>query len=78
MKKTFLILGLGAVLGGAVALLVQPAPTGAQSPSGGNIAAGPGGMWVLRGNRVSVCVGGLIADGNRPPAPICGPSTPVQ
>lgn len=68
---------LGMVVGIVAGLAVSSSPTDAQGPSATHIAAGPGGVWVLRGNRISVCIPGQVRQGVAPAAPICGPSSTI-
>lgn len=42
------------------------------------IANAQGGVFVVRGNRVSVCVSGMLYKQNEPPAPHCGPATTLK
>lgn len=38
------------------------------------IAPGPGGMWIVYGNRVRICSGGNLPPGSAPPVPECSES----
>lgn len=42
------------------------------------IAPGPGGMWVVHGDTVRVCIGGAVQAGVAPPTPRCGDATPLR
>lgn len=48
----------------------DPAPIGAAAPVA--IAPGPGGMWIVYGNRLRVCVAGERPAGIDPFTPECG------
>ncbi len=41
------------------------------------IAPGPGGMWIVYGNRVRICSGGNLPPGSAPPVPECAESIPL-
>jgi len=46
------------------------APIGSAAPV--SIAPGPGGMWIVYGNRLRVCVAGALPAGVEPFTPECG------
>lgn len=46
------------------------APVGTAAPVA--IAPGPGGMWIVYGNRLRVCVAGELPAGVQPFTPECG------
>lgn len=69
-------LALGLALAWALALGAD-----ARAQSAGRdvaIAPGPGGMWIVQGGTVRVCVGGPIQSGVNPPAPRCGDAAPLR
>lgn len=53
----------------------QPAPT--PNAAFVAIAPGPGGMWIVYGNRVRICSGGNLPPGSAPPVPECSESIPL-
>lgn len=71
---------LGLALGLVLALVLvrsdvraqrsESAPVGAAVPVA--IAPGPGGMWIVYGNRLRVCVAGALPAGVQPFTPECG------
>ncbi len=72
---------MAAILTSILLLLASVMFAQAQTPTPAPpvaIANGQGGVFVVRGNRVSVCVAGLVADINTPPAPHCGPATTLK
>ena len=75
MTRTRLLVVVLAVLGMLALVVVGLPGTGAaQTVSSGysSISPGPGGVWVLRGNRLYVCELEGIREGTRPPTPRCG------
>jgi hypothetical protein len=75
-----LLLGIASVWGfgrieRADAQADQPAPT--PNAAFVAIAPGPGGMWIVYGNRVRICSGGNLPPGSAPPVPECSESIPL-
>ncbi|QQR90579.1 MAG: hypothetical protein IPJ88_02215 [Myxococcales bacterium] len=76
-RDVFVAISAVFVLAGALLFSSQSLGQRARANEGGAAALrdGPGGMWVLQGNKIYVCTSGMIAQGNSPPAPRCGPAT---
>jgi hypothetical protein len=79
MLDTRFLLGMlaGLLIAVGAAVAVWPGGGTAQpAVSSGTVAItpGPGGMWILRGDRVNVCTSGIASVGAAPPAPVCGAS----
>jgi len=67
---------VSALLLGASIVFAQSQTPPAVTPVA--IANAQGGVFVVRGNRVSVCVSGMLYKQNDPPAPHCGPATTLK
>lgn len=65
-----LVLALGGAPGARAQQTRSTAPIGAAAPVA--VAPGPGGMWIVYGNRLRVCVAGALPAGVEPFTPECG------
>ncbi len=69
------VVGLGRIQHASAQGDRQPAPT--PNAAFVAIAPGPGGMWIVYGNRVRICSGGNLPPGSAPPVPECSESIPL-
>jgi len=71
-----LLVAIAALLAAVLVILVHPRIGAAQSTGAGadaSISRGPGGMWIVRGNRIYICDLDPVRPATvEPPTPRCG------